>query len=93
MKPLIEIEDGEDIAMTRNRTPGQLFKGARVKNVIADENVGGRSADPPEEGASKAPDEHWYKKPIGMLGLSVFGGILVWLARAAFKYFLPGFGG
>ena len=40
--------------------------------------IGSKSSEPPKppEDAAKAPGEHWYKKPIGILGVSVAGSVI-----------------
>ena len=48
--------------------------------------------EPPIEDSDKGADEHWYKKPIGVLGLSVTATLLATTAIVAIKHYFPAIG-
>jgi len=38
------------------------------------------------------PADHWYKRPIGLIGLTVAGGLLLAAATVAIKHYFPALG-
>lgn len=54
----------------------------------------GPSSDVPQppEHSSDSPTEHWYKKPIGVLGIAIAAAILSAAALAALRHHIPSLG-
>ena len=44
------------------------------------------------ENEDKKPDndEHWYKKPIGVLAIAILGGLILWGIKILVMHFVPG---
>lgn len=47
-------------------------------------------SDPDQKGSDPSGNDHWYKKPIGIVALSVTGGLILILIGAALRHFFPG---
>ena len=55
---------------------------------ISSEPVMSEQPEPPVKDSGESPAEHWYKKPIGIIGMSVTAGLIVAAALFAIsRYF------
>ncbi|MEP7154735.1 MAG: hypothetical protein ABI905_03110 [Betaproteobacteria bacterium] len=61
---------------------------ADIKELKA---VGNKILNQPEERQNddSATDDPWYKKPIGVVGLSVAGALITYAAIVAIKHYFP----
>ena len=67
---------GGDVVRSNDGTPDVQFDGTEISDV---QGSFANILEPPKpvEDGGQSPAEHWHKKPIGILGLAVAGGLLV----------------
>jgi hypothetical protein len=66
------------------------WKGRKVIETIGPDGISKTIQDSRKKEGDADRDEHWYKKPIGVIVLSATAGLIVLLLGAALRHVFPG---